>query len=167
MNLRNLKRWSCKESKGRNGGSRDQHEWSNLINVAIRSISWFKWHQLGLLLTLKPTSSVTITITPIRWRKRMKEIIYVQAGNFANYTGTHFWNAQESYLTSPDTGELTVETEISFHERTGVQVRGWYRCLEFLTHCAQEGSTFCPRLLAFDTKCKLPPGSWYQLAEIS
>ena len=32
----------------------------------------------------------------------MKEIIYVQAGNFSNYIGTHFWNAQESYFTFDD-----------------------------------------------------------------
>lgn len=29
----------------------------------------------------------------------MKEIIYIQAGSLANYTGTHFWNTQESYFT--------------------------------------------------------------------
>lgn len=28
----------------------------------------------------------------------MKEIIYVQAGSYANHIGTHFWNTQESYL---------------------------------------------------------------------
>lgn len=29
----------------------------------------------------------------------MKEILYIQAGELSNYTGTHFWNTQESYLT--------------------------------------------------------------------
>ena len=28
----------------------------------------------------------------------MKEILYIQAGELSNYTGTHFWNTQESYL---------------------------------------------------------------------
>jgi hypothetical protein len=52
----------------------------------------------------------------------MKEIVYIQAGRFSNYTGTHFWNAQESYLTSDD-GEPRVDSSISFCEGIDEQVR--------------------------------------------
>ncbi len=52
----------------------------------------------------------------------MKEILYIQAGRLSNYTGTHFWNAQESYLTS-DNGEPRVDSSISFCESIDEQVR--------------------------------------------
>jgi hypothetical protein len=52
----------------------------------------------------------------------MKEIIYIQAGRFANYIGTHFWNTQESYLTH---GPEDVAHNISFTEHSDLadQVR--------------------------------------------
>jgi len=56
-------------------------------------------------------------------RGNMKEIIYIQAGNLSNYTGTHFWNVQESYLPHAETDEIVVEAEISFCESLGAKVR--------------------------------------------
>jgi len=53
----------------------------------------------------------------------MREIIYLQAGNFSNFAGTHFWNTQESYLGGdlgqPDDSEgdgAKVDHAISFCE---------------------------------------------------
>lgn len=47
----------------------------------------------------------------------MREIIYIQAGNFANHIGTHFWNAQESYFAyGEDADEPVVNHDISFRE---------------------------------------------------
>ncbi|KAJ3824552.1 Misato segment II tubulin-like domain-containing protein [Lentinula raphanica] len=66
----------------------------------------------------------------------MREILYVQAGNFANYVGTHFWNAQESYFTYSDDEETTLNHDISFRE--GSNPKG--------------DPTYCPRLLSFDRK---------------
>uniref|UniRef100_A0A8H7XJ48 Tubulin nucleotide-binding domain-like protein n=1 Tax=Psilocybe cubensis TaxID=181762 RepID=A0A8H7XJ48_PSICU len=63
----------------------------------------------------------------------MKEIIYLQAGKLANYTGTHFWNAQESYLQSE---EPYTAPDISFCESID----------------SQNISTLCPRLITFDHK---------------
>ena len=56
----------------------------------------------------------------------MKEIIYIQAGSLANYTGTHFWNTQESYFTygseeDESADDPIVSNEISF--RDGYKVR--------------------------------------------
>ncbi|KAG1750528.1 Misato segment II tubulin-like domain-containing protein [Suillus paluster] len=66
----------------------------------------------------------------------MREIIYIQAGSFANYTGTHFWNAQESYFTYNDDDEPIVNHDLSFEEGRS----------------PQNQPTLCPRLLAFDQK---------------
>ena len=41
----------------------------------------------------------------------MKEILYIQAGNFSNYVGTHFWNTQESYLSDEDSN---IDAQVSF-----------------------------------------------------
>jgi len=47
----------------------------------------------------------------------MREILYVQAGNLANYVGTHFWNTQESYFTyAEDEEEALVVHDTSFRE---------------------------------------------------
>lgn len=51
----------------------------------------------------------------------MKEIIYIQAGSLANFTGTHFWNTQESYFIygSEEDGNADdpiVSNDISFRE---------------------------------------------------
>ena len=51
----------------------------------------------------------------------MREILYIQAGPLANYTGTHFWNTQESYFTYGEDGdelqaEPLVDNGISFRE---------------------------------------------------
>ncbi|KAF9462802.1 Misato segment II tubulin-like domain-containing protein [Collybia nuda] len=69
----------------------------------------------------------------------MREIIYVQAGTLANYTGTHFWNTQESYLFDTTIEKSLVDLhdpEVSFREG--------------LTQTGQP--TLCPRLLVFDRK---------------
>lgn len=49
----------------------------------------------------------------------MREIIYVQAGTLANYTGTHFWNTQETYLfdtTVKDSLTNSHDPDVSFRE---------------------------------------------------
>ncbi|TFK37238.1 mtDNA inheritance protein Dml1 [Crucibulum laeve] len=66
----------------------------------------------------------------------MKEIIYIQAGELSNYTGTHFWNTQESYFTYGDDEDPLTSHDISFRE--GLSSKG--------------EPTLCPRLLAFDRK---------------
>ncbi|TFK82016.1 tubulin nucleotide-binding domain-like protein [Polyporus arcularius HHB13444] len=66
----------------------------------------------------------------------MKEILYVQAGSFANFIGTHFWNTQESYFTYGEDEEPAV-----YHDRS------------FREGLTSEGEpTYCPRLLVFDRK---------------
>ena len=54
----------------------------------------------------------------------MKEILYIQAGSRANYAGTHFWNAQDSYLSTATGDEegSTVEHEVSFREGVTAKV---------------------------------------------
>ncbi|KAJ3800617.1 Misato segment II tubulin-like domain-containing protein [Lentinula aff. detonsa] len=66
----------------------------------------------------------------------MREILYVQAGNLANYIGTHFWNTQESYFAYSDDEEILLNHDISF--RDGETLKG--------------EPTYCPRLLSFDHK---------------
>lgn len=66
----------------------------------------------------------------------MREIIYIQAGSFANYVGTHFWNTQESYFTYNDNDEPIVNHDLSFQEGLS----------------PQNQPTLCPRLMAFDQK---------------
>ena len=46
----------------------------------------------------------------------MKEILYIQAGPFANFVGTHFWNAQESYFTYDEGDDPFVFHDRSFRE---------------------------------------------------
>ncbi|KAJ7846892.1 Misato segment II tubulin-like domain-containing protein [Mycena olivaceomarginata] len=46
----------------------------------------------------------------------MKEILYIQAGEQANYIGTHFWNTQESYFTYEDGEDSETDHGISFRE---------------------------------------------------
>ncbi|KAM5532691.1 hypothetical protein V8D89_013660 [Ganoderma adspersum] len=64
----------------------------------------------------------------------MKEILYVQAGSFPNFVGTHFWNTQESYFTYDYGHDPVVEHDRSFRE--GLNNKGEV--------------TYCPRLLLFD-----------------
>ncbi|KAG2361555.1 Misato segment II tubulin-like domain-containing protein [Suillus spraguei] len=66
----------------------------------------------------------------------MREIIYIQAGSFANYAGTHFWNTQESYFTYDGEDEPIVNHDLSFEEGRS----------------PQNQPTLLPRLLAFDQK---------------
>ncbi|KAG8927621.1 mtDNA inheritance, partitioning of the mitochondrial organelle [Tulasnella sp. 417] len=71
----------------------------------------------------------------------MREIIYIQAGKYSNYVGTHFWNTQEAYFdySPPRDGEpqkSDIDHDISFREGEG-----------------RDGTpTYCPRLLIFDSR---------------
>ncbi|KAG8956584.1 mtDNA inheritance, partitioning of the mitochondrial organelle [Tulasnella sp. 424] len=72
----------------------------------------------------------------------MREIIYIQAGKYSNYVGTHFWNTQEAYFdyTPLQDGEQPkkpdVDHDISFREGEGRDGTATYR----------------PRLLIFDSR---------------
>lgn len=47
----------------------------------------------------------------------MKEILYIQAGELSNYTGTHFWNTQESYLTMNESRDFAgIDPGVAFCE---------------------------------------------------
>jgi hypothetical protein len=53
----------------------------------------------------------------------MKEILYIQAGELSNYTGTHFWNTQESYLTLSESEDYTeIDPSVSFCENVDDKV---------------------------------------------
>ncbi|KAL1723957.1 Misato segment II tubulin-like domain-containing protein [Schizophyllum commune] len=64
----------------------------------------------------------------------MREIVYIQSGNSANYVGSHFWNTQECYLTEED--ETVYDRRVSFRESLA------------------DNGTICysPRALIFDHK---------------
>ncbi|KAH9915313.1 Misato segment II tubulin-like domain-containing protein [Fomitopsis serialis] len=66
----------------------------------------------------------------------MKEIIYIQAGQLANFAGTHFWNTQEAYFTYGEDEQSEIDHDVSFRE--GSTVKG--------------ESTYSPRLLLFDRR---------------
>lgn len=53
----------------------------------------------------------------------MKEIIYIQAGQLANYTGTHFWNTQEAYFTYSEHEQSEIDHDVSFREGSARSVR--------------------------------------------
>ncbi|KAL1700976.1 Misato segment II tubulin-like domain-containing protein [Schizophyllum commune] len=64
----------------------------------------------------------------------MREIVYIQSGNSANYVGSHFWNTQECYLTDED--QTVYDRRVSFRESLA------------------DNGTICysPRALIFDHK---------------
>ncbi|KAL1744807.1 Misato segment II tubulin-like domain-containing protein [Schizophyllum fasciatum] len=66
----------------------------------------------------------------------MREILYIQSGNAANYVGSHFWNAQECYLTDQD--ENAYDRQVSFRDSLASSSDG--------TVC------YNPRTLIFDYK---------------
>lgn len=66
----------------------------------------------------------------------MREILYIQAGSLSNYTGTHFWNTQESYFAYDEDDVSLADHSISFRE--GRDPHNY--------------PTLCPRLLVFDQK---------------
>ncbi|KAG9652461.1 tubulin nucleotide-binding domain-like protein, partial [Aureobasidium melanogenum] len=66
----------------------------------------------------------------------MHEVITLQFGQQANYVGTHFWNAQETYFTYGDEEESPVDHDIHF--RPG--------------HSEDGTETFTPRALIYDLK---------------
>ncbi|EPQ55584.1 tubulin nucleotide-binding domain-like protein [Gloeophyllum trabeum ATCC 11539] len=75
----------------------------------------------------------------------MKEIIYIQAGPLANYTGQHFWNTQEAYFTYDEEESASKEEPLTDHDvsfREGLSPSA----------SAKGEPTYCPRLLAFDWK---------------
>jgi hypothetical protein len=66
----------------------------------------------------------------------MHEIVTIQLGQQANYVGTHFWNAQESYFTYGDQEESPVDHDVHF--RSGVGADG--------------ADTYLPRVVIYDFK---------------
>jgi hypothetical protein len=52
----------------------------------------------------------------------MREVLYIQAGGFANHVGTHFWNTQDNYL-SADDGDALIDHARSFRESRTSKVR--------------------------------------------
>lgn len=53
----------------------------------------------------------------------MREILYLQAGNYSNYIGTHFWNVQDEYGNTDVDEEDHIDNAISFTERHSPIVR--------------------------------------------
>lgn len=83
----------------------------------------------------------------------MREILYVQAGNLANYIGTHFWNTQESYFTYSDDDEALVNHDTSFREGETSKVLSCSITAGLGLNPVRQGDpTYCPRLIAFDRK---------------
>ncbi|KAF7976565.1 hypothetical protein HWV62_6233 [Athelia sp. TMB] len=78
----------------------------------------------------------------------MREILYIQAGPLANYTGTHFWNTQEAYFTyGDDADEPLVDHAISFREAVVGRVCD-LALISPLTHRAPGGApSLAPRQL--------------------
>lgn len=78
----------------------------------------------------------------------MREIIYVQAGRYSNYTGTHFFNALESYFSydDDDDAQTKLKREEVAHD------------VSFREGKTFDGTqTFCPRLLLFDYASNFGP----------
>ncbi|KAF4123302.1 mitochondrial partitioning protein [Geosmithia morbida] len=66
----------------------------------------------------------------------MREIVTLQLGHLSNYTGTHFWNAQESYFTY--SSDETSPIDHNIHWRPGIGADG--------------SETFLPRTVIYDLK---------------
>lgn len=66
----------------------------------------------------------------------MHEIATIQIGQQANYVGTHFWNAQESYFTYSGEEESPVDHDVHF--RAGIGADG--------------SDTYLPRAVIYDFK---------------
>ena len=78
------------------------------------------------------------TDLPARWNdaEEMHEILTLQLGNLSNYTGTHFWNTQESYFTYDGQEKSSVDHNVLWRPGVG-----------------QDGSdTFLPRTVIYDLK---------------
>ena len=60
---------------------------------------------------------------------QMKEILYIQAGTFPNFVGTHFWNTQDSYFQyffaddADEADEPEIDHYVSFREGLSPKVR--------------------------------------------
>ncbi|KAJ3573277.1 hypothetical protein NP233_g2520 [Leucocoprinus birnbaumii] len=65
----------------------------------------------------------------------MREILYLQAGNYSNFISTHFWNTQDAYGLTQSSDENPVEDQVSFTERY-----------------TPNGATYYPRAIMFDYK---------------
>ncbi|KAI9143752.1 Misato segment II tubulin-like domain-containing protein [Paraphysoderma sedebokerense] len=68
----------------------------------------------------------------------MREILTLQFGHFANFVGTHYWNTQESYFSSVQNENDTLDVDHDILFRTGQNPQGH--------------ETYTPRLLLFDLK---------------
>ncbi|KAG9313940.1 tubulin nucleotide-binding domain-like protein [Chiua virens] len=66
----------------------------------------------------------------------MREIVHIQAGSLSNYTGTHYWNTQESYFVYDERDVPITDYNISFKEGRD----------------HHNEPTLFPRLLSFDQK---------------
>lgn len=53
----------------------------------------------------------------------MREILYLQLGDYSNHVGTHFWNMQDEYRSLDMNEQDDVDTTISFTERYNLDVR--------------------------------------------
>lgn len=88
----------------------------------------------------------------------MREIIHIQAGSLSNYTGTHYWNTQESYFVYDEDDITITDYNISFKEGRDEHVRPVLHAATCPSSASptpdsQNQPTLCPRLLAFDQKC--------------
>ncbi|EKM75095.1 hypothetical protein AGABI1DRAFT_64922, partial [Agaricus bisporus var. burnettii JB137-S8] len=66
----------------------------------------------------------------------MREILYLQLGDYSNHVGTHFWNMQDEYRSLDMNEQDDVDTTISFTERYNLD--GSY--------------TLYPRVIIFDQR---------------
>lgn len=92
----------------------------------------------------------------------MKEIIYVQAGTYANHIGTHFWNTQESYLNAlsqtspPEASDISeIDPQVAFRrseQQVGISTCNTiYGCVIDDVPRGQT-ETLTPRAVVFDHK---------------
>lgn len=107
-------------------------------------VYWSSEARPGLPFIFHHQNTVFSLGAPRDWLTKMREVVYVQAGCFSNFTGTHFFNALESYFSfddSEDERSASVAHDVSFRE--GITLNGT--------------QTFCPRLLLFDHPSNFGP----------
>lgn len=83
----------------------------------------------------------------------MREILYLQLGDYSNHVGTHFWNMQDEYRSLDMNEQDDVDTTISFTERYNLDVRAnqSFPWPEFLPSF-QGSYTLYPRVVIFDQR---------------
>ncbi|KAG6877914.1 hypothetical protein C0993_002400 [Termitomyces sp. T159_Od127] len=82
----------------------------------------------------------------------MREIVYIQAGELSNYTGTHFWNTQQSYFAA-DSADTIYDSDLSFREGPGPTTQRITQDFLYLTirvRLKQRKTTLFSRLLNTD-----------------